>query len=177
MAIFNNSRFSSMAEGTGVVRIHGAKEMEQVLRQLPDYIAKKVLTMALRRAAQPILDEARALAPVGQESKGRVRVRTTKRGKVTVSNYGKLKLNLRIKDISRHRSASATVAVTVGQAFWGMFIEFGTRFFTAKPFMRPAFEVKKIESLNLLGKSLGEEIEKAAKKLAGPYAKSGLRRK
>ena len=170
-------RFQS-PRSPNLLHITGAREMEAVLRQLPDYIAKNVLNKALRQAAEPILDEARALAPVGQESKGRVRLRTSKRGKVSISNYGKLKLNLRIATVPANRTPhSATVVVTVGKAFWGMFVEFGTRLMSAKPFLRPAFEAKKMESLNRLGKSLGDEIEKAAKKLAGPLARSGLRRK
>lgn len=160
------------------VRITGAREMAAVLLQLPHYIAKQALTKALREAAEPILDEARALAPVGQEAKGRVRLRRTKRGKVTISNYGKLKLSLRIANVPANQTPhSATVVVTVGKAFWGLFVEFGTRFMAARPFMRPAFESKKMEALNRLGESLGEQIEKAAKKLAGPLAKSGLRRR
>lgn len=176
MAEFDTSRFSSMAEGTGSVRIHGAKEMEQVLRQLPDYIARKVVLSALRKSAEPILDEARILAPVGKESKGRVRLRQSRRG-VVISNYGKLKLNLKIIDITKYREYSASVAITVSKAFWGMFLEFGTRHQNAQPFMRPAFEAKKMVALNRLGTFLGEEIEKAATKLAGPLAKSGLRRR
>lgn len=160
------------------IRITGAREMAAVLLQLPHHIAKQALTKALREAAEPILDEARTLAPVGQESKGRVRLRRTKRGKVTISNYGKLKLSLRIANVPANRTPhSATVVVTVGKAFWGLFVEFGTRFMSARPFMRPAFESKKMEALNRLGESLGEQIEKAAKKLAGPLAKSGLRRR
>ena len=46
---------------------------------------------------------------------------------------------------------------------------------SARPFMRPAFEAKKMEALNRLGEALGEGIEKAAKKLAGPLSKSGLK--
>lgn len=170
-------RFQSPAS-PNAIRISGAKEMEQLLRQLPQHLAKQVLTKALREAAKPILDEARSLAPVGQEAKGRVRLRTTKRGKVSIDNYGKLKLNLRIANVPANQTPnSATVVVTVGKAFWGMFVEFGTRFMSARPFLRPAFEAKKMEVLKRLGESLGEQIEKAAKKLAGPLAKSGLRRR
>ncbi len=160
------------------VRITGAREMEAVLRRLPGEIAQKALTAALRQAAEPVLDEARARAPVGKESKGRVRFRRSRKGKVTVSNYGKLRPSLRIATVPASRTPhSATVVVTVGKAFWGLFVEFGTRFMAARPFLRPAFEARKMEALNRLGQSLGEQIEKAARKLAGPYAKSGLRRK
>lgn len=151
--------------------------METVLKQLPDYIAKRVVTGALRSGAQVILDEARELAPVGTESKGRVRLRRTKRGKITVANYGKLKLNLRLVNITRQREHSATVAVSVGKAFWGMFLEFGTRFMGKRPFMRPAFESKKHEALLAMREKMAEGIEQAAKKLAGPYLKSGLKRR
>ena len=177
MAKFSYGRFGPSQAAQGV-RLHGAREMEAVLKQLPDYIAKRVVVGALRQAAQPILDEARRLAPVGQESKGRVRLRRTKSGKVSISNYGKLKLNLRIVNVPDKKTEhSATVAVSVGKAFWGMFLEFGTRHMLKQPFMRPAFEAKKFEALNRLGEALGEGIEKAAKKLAGPYLKSGLKRR
>lgn len=153
-----------------LTHIRGAAEMEAVLRELPDYIAKNVLTQALREAAEPILDEARARAPVGQESKGRVRLRTTKRGKVTVANYGKLKLSLRIANVPASQTPhSATVVVTTGKAFWGIFVEFGTRFMRATPFLRPAFESKKMEALSRFGTALGERIEKAAVRLAGRH--------
>jgi len=159
------------------VHIRGAREMEQVLQQLPDYIAKRVVNGALRKGAAVVLDAARARAPVGQESKGRVRLRVTKKGKVSVSNYGKLKLNLRIVNIPPSKTShSAAVAVSVGKAFWGLFVEFGTRFMRARPFMRPAFESTKYQALDVIGKALGEGIEKAAVKLAGPLAKSGLKR-
>lgn len=161
-----------------LTHIRGASEMEALLRQLPDALAKQALTAALREAAKPILDEARILAPVGTESKGRVRLRTTKRGKVSISNYGKLKPSLRIAALpERSTPHSATVVVTTGKAFWGIFLEFGLGNLKGRKmeFMRPAFESKKHEALQRLGKALGTQIEKAAKKLAGPYAKSGLR--
>jgi HK97 gp10 family phage protein len=162
------------------IRIHGAREMEAVLKQLPDYIAKRVVTGALRKAAEPVLEEAQRRSPVGKESKGRVRVRTTKKGKISVSNYGKLKLSWRIVNVPAKRTAhSATVVVTPGKAFWGLFEEFGTRFRKKplKPILRPAFEAKKHEALDRLGQALGDGLEKAAAKLAGPYLKSGLKRK
>lgn len=171
MATFDRSK-------TGSVRIHGADEMAKVLRELPEHIGRRVLVGALRKAAVPILDEARRLAPVGQESKGRVRLRKTKRGKITVANYGKLRLELGIVTIPASKTEhTASVAVSVRKAFWGMFVEFGTRLMAARPFMRPAFEARKYEALDILGKELGAGIERAAKRLAGPYLKSGLRRR
>lgn len=171
-------QFVQPLRSTDTVRIHGAKELEAVLKQLPEHMAKQVVRAALRKAAVPILDEARRLAPVGQESKGRTRLRTTKKGKVTVANYGKLRGELKIITVPDSKSkSSASVAISVGKAYWGMFVEFGTRHQAAKPFLRPAFDAKWRESLDILGRELGTMIERAAKKLAGPYAKSGLRRR
>lgn len=151
-----------------LVRIHGASEMEEILKQLPEELAKRALVSSLRDGATVVLDEARRRAPVGAESKGRVRFRYTKRGKVSVSNYGKLKLNLRLANLSARRTPhSATVVVTVGKAYWGMFVEFGTRKMKARPFMRPAFEAKKMEALDRIGRALGENIEKVSVRLAG----------
>jgi len=147
-------------------KLTGTKEMENVLRQLPAQISQKIVISALKKSAAPILEEARRLAPVGDESKGRMRLRRNKSGKTVVSDYGKLKTNLKITNITKHRLHSATVAVTVGKAFWGMFLEFGTRNQKKTPFMRPAFESKKTESLNMLAKNLRLEIEKAAKRMS-----------
>jgi HK97 gp10 family phage protein len=156
------------------VHILGAKELEAALKQLPEEIAKKVATSAVMAGAKVVLEEARHTAPVGQESKGRVRVRTTKKGNVVISNYGKLKLSLRAIKV-RNSTHSVTVAVTVGKAFWGMFQEFGTSKMRARPWFRPAFDASWPKALDVMGKSLGEGIERAAKRLAGPFRKSGLR--
>lgn len=132
------------------VHIKGAREMEQLLRQLPAAVARQTLVKALRESAEPVLEEARRLATVGTEAKG----------------YGKLKPSLKIVNVPGRLTAhSATVAVTVGKAFWGLFLEFGTRFMSARPFLRPAFEAKKEAALARLGLALGEQIEKAAQRL------------
>ena len=164
---------------TEFIRIDGAKELEAVLKQLPDYIAKNVVRQALRKAAVPILEEARRTAPVGTESKGRTRLRTTKKGKVTVANYGKLRGELKIITVPDSKTqASAAVAVTVGKAYWGVFQEFGTSRMPNprhKGWFRRAFDSKARAALDVLGKELGAGIEKAAVKLAGPLKRSGLR--
>lgn len=164
------------------VHILGAKELEEALKQLPEEIAKKVAINAVTAGAKIVLEAARRNAPVGHESKGRVRMRTTKKGKVVISNYGKLKLNLRISRGNTSRGFnvapsphSITITVNTGHAFWGMFSEFGTSKERARPWFRPAFEESWQKALDVMGKTLGDGIERAAKKLAGPLRKSGLK--
>lgn len=163
------------------ISVSGFKEIEAVLKQMPDYIAKRVVDGALRKAAQPVLEEARQTAPVGAESKGRIRTRRSKSGKVSIDNYGKLRLNLRIMKLrDRQTPYASTVVVTVGQAFWGMFQEFGTKKMPNPPhkgWMRRAFDAKASTAINTLRTELVSGIERAAKRLAGPLRKSGLRSK
>ena len=71
----------------GTMRLEGTREMERVLKQLPERVAKRLVNAALRKAAKPILDEAQRRAPVGTESKGRTRLRRTRSGNVVVSKF------------------------------------------------------------------------------------------
>src|SRR3972149_4455468 len=99
--------------------LHVAREMDAVLKQLPERVAKQVLESAARKGANIITEAVRDRAPLGKEVKGRVRVRTTKKGVLRISNYGKLKLEIKTGKIA-HGPASAQMATTVGKAFWGM---------------------------------------------------------
>jgi len=156
------------------LKLTGLREMENVLRQIPAEMSVKIVTAALKKSAVPILDEARSLAPLGKESKGRTRVRNNKKGNTVVSDYGKLKTSLKIINITKYRPGySATVAVSVGKAFWGMFLEFGTKYMGKKPFMRPAFESKKAAAVSLLAMNLRKELDKSVKRHAKKLARSG----
>jgi len=61
------------------------------------------------------------------------------------------------------------------KGFHAHLIEFGTVKMAARPFIRPAFDQTKGEALKVMGKELGKGVEKAARKLAGSFAKSGLK--
>jgi len=148
------------------VRIRGASEMEALLKKLPEKLSERAVLGALRESAKPVLEEARSRAPVGKQDKGRARVRLTKGGKTRI-DPGTLRDNLKIMTVPRGLSShSASVVVTVGRAFWGMFVEFGTRYIIPRPFLRPAFEARWRESLDRLGKDLGDQIERAAASMA-----------
>jgi HK97 gp10 family phage protein len=151
--------------------IKGLSEMEKVLFQLPQELSKKILINSLKKSAIPILEDARNRVPLGKESKGRIRLRRNKSGNVSIKNYGKLKLELKIVNV-KDTIHSATVAVTIGRAFWGMFLELGTKHISKKPFMRPAFESKKEKALSLLAGMIKLEIEKAAKRIVRKRAKN-----
>jgi len=143
--------------------IHGAKEIEAVLKELPEQVGRNVLNGALMSGANVVVKEARARAPRGKgdtkDAKGR--------------NVGHLFQNIRRKRWKRG-SHSAEVKIGIGAAFWGMFLEFGTSKMAARPWLRPAWDASKEKALAAIGKSLGRGLERAATKLAGKYSKSGL---
>jgi HK97 gp10 family phage protein len=190
------------------VRITGARQLEAVLKKLPHEIRGRVLDAAMRAGGRVLQQELKATAPVGAKPHPK---------------YGHLRDNVRVIRVKRSK-ASAHFAVSVGRAFWAIWLEFGaaphvieprgeklrryvarrrirrdvSRFVkrtlladqgqvfgrkvdhpgvTARPWMRPAFDKVSLRMLDATGKSLGAGIARAARRLAGPYAKSGLRRR
>lgn len=163
-------------------KVHGFREIEATLKQFPLEIQKRALDSALRKGVQPILEEARLTAPWGQEETGRVRLRRSKKGAVSIDNYGKLRLELRVVKISDKLTAYASkMAVSVGKAFWGMFQEFGTRTMPNPPhkgWLRRAFDAKAGEALKRFRDEMAIGIKRAAKRLAPKAARSaGLNRR
>jgi HK97 gp10 family phage protein len=140
-------------------KVEGAKALEDALKLLPERTRGKLLTGAVRAGANLVKKEIKARAPVGAEA--------TKNNR----KYGHLRDNI-IVAMDKTRSA-VTYSVGVGRAFWGRFLEFGTRFMAARPFMRPAFEASRDAAVRKMGDILGKGIEREAAKLAGETKRRG----
>jgi len=154
------------------IEIKGLKELDARLRELPVAIGRRVLSGALRSAALRIQKEAIARAPVSSAD-------VHKKG-------AKLRDSIRTATVAE-ATASATVVIHTGRAYWARFIEFGTknrrlktktimsdgkRFYgvevgaiTAKPFMRPAYDSKVREAIERFGVALGVSLDRAVKRL------------
>jgi len=155
-------------------RILGAKELDRVLQKLPREIADKVLAGALTRGAQPFVKAARAAAPVRQGGGVKKLSKRSSRGRLP----GWLRASIAARRDRAETGASVVVKVGVlGRAFYGMFGEFGTSRQAARPWFRPAWDSTRGAVLTAIGRTLGRGIERAAVRLAGPFAKSGLARK
>ena len=142
------------------VRLEGFAELDKALGELPKATAKNVLKRVLIKAAQPIEDSAVQLAP-----------RLT--GKLADSIIIGTKLTRSQKEspvltADGYRSASKnSVEIYVGTALpRGQFEEFGTMKNHPHPFMRPAWDGHKEESLAIVASLLGAEITKAAERYA-----------
>lgn len=159
------------------IKIEGAKELDAALKALPQNVAKRALIPSLRSGANVLRAEVRSKAPDGPAAPH--------------PKYGQLKDNIRTT--VEKRGDGWTAIVHTGRAFWARFLEFGTaarrvrtrkpgkrpvlsdgkQFFgeevapmPARPFFRPAWDVKGMEVLQRIGQRLGENINKEAERLA-----------
>lgn len=159
------------------VNVLGLKELNAALKELPDRIARNVLRGSVAAGAAVIRKEARDKAPVytGPVSQGHPPPGTLKK-----AVYQK-----QIRELSGLTKQVFFVGVRAGpkvnrktkekdysvDAFYWRWVEFGTGKSPAKPFLRPAFEMKKFEALEAIKKYLAERIPREVEKLPkGPRA-------
>lgn len=131
-------------------RLDGLDELERTLGQLPSAVAKRTTVRVLKEGGEPIAQTARELAP---------------------ERLGDLKesidVSTRLASSQRRefaRESDVEVYVGPGQHPQAITQEFGTFKEPAQPFMRPAWESKKLYALDIIGTLLGISILKAAKR-------------
>jgi len=134
------------------VNVSGLKELNRTLEQLPRKLQDQAVKNAMAAGARKIRDEAKNLVPVrtGTLKENIVVSRTVKKGGKRRSLKGSVVIG--IKDEAR---------------FYAHLIEFGTSQTSAQPFLRPAFDAKHDEALQVIGKKIGDQVEKKARKLSG----------
>lgn len=125
------------------------KSLLKALSAFPKNIQNNVMTGAIRAGANVIRDEAR--------------VRVPKKTKALAKSIVSIK---RRTETRNQVKFSVTPSKGKNKAGWrAHFIEFGTSKMSAKPFLRPAFEVSENKSLdaakNYIAKRIPEEVAKA----------------
>lgn len=154
------------------VQLHGLDQLRNTLKDLPAHLGEKVLRGGLRAGGNVFRKEARNNAPVLQKpaphrKPGTVRdaivVRRSKQEKygvyVSVKPLGKSK-------IKSFKQGGGKSNQNPDDPFYWIFREFGTSSQPAEPFMRPAFEAKKMEALGVVESRLKSRVVAEAKKLA-----------
>lgn len=139
---------------TVTIKIEGLRELDQALGQLPKATAKAALRRVLTEAAEPLARTARQLAPRDEfhlyES-------------IDVST----RLSRRQRGLHKQETSPAFQEMFVGTNNpAGVQQEFGNRRHGAQPFMRPAWDSKKRDTLDHIANSLWGEIEKTAARVA-----------
>lgn len=128
-----------------IVTVVGLKDANRALKQLPD-LAKGEVQAAMDTTAFQVSRAASAAAPISSDgSHGRPR--------------GFLRRS--IQWASRPRSVSAVVGISFDAFYW-KFLEYGTRFMAARPFLRPAADKFRDEHLA----SVQNALTRAGSKMA-----------
>jgi len=127
------------------IKIHGLKELDNNLKQLPFKIQKKVLGGTVRAGANIVKKEAKSKVPI---------------------KTGWLKKNI----IARKKRKSSVYApiYQIGpsnKAWYGRIIEFGSSKMSATPWLRPAFDISGKKVIAKIREILANGIEREAKKL------------
>lgn len=137
-------------------QVLGFKQIEQVLKALPDRLAERELTGAVRAGANVIRKEARARAP-----RGGVSSEMSKK-------FGPLHKKIRTLRIKKTRR-SVEFVVNEGSAWYGALLEFGTKNIAPRPWLTPAFDVSSRPAVQKVFDRLGKGVEKVTKELAGKF--------
>jgi len=139
----------------------GFREAEAILRRMGPRVEHRVLQNATMAGARVMGKNVKADAP--RSAKG-------KRSKAS-ETYKRLFQNIKVKPLRylRKRKGVRGARVSTGNAFWGMFLEFGTRFISARPWFRPAISKSVDSAVNKMKEILGRGIDREAGKLAKEY--------
>ena len=162
-----------------LVKVEGLSELEAALRELPKATAKNTIRRALSKAAQPIADEAAEKIRVQRVDPAiavsKIKFSSGAAGKrafaealargATREEAGQAahQANAEAGDDAKITSGLLVVGPTK-RAFYGF--EFGTVKQAPQPFMRPAWENNKNDSLEIISDELKAEIDKAVARIA-----------
>lgn len=147
------------------VKVEGLRELGAAMQALGNEVAKRIASGMTSAAAGVVRKDAIARAPEHDK------VHTVDGVEVQPGN---LKKNIVRKKVakSKTRLTSEHLVTVRGKrkdgyaARYGRLQEFGTVHHAPQPFLRPAFDSKKMEAIDAMKKTAGRRIEAAAKKAA-----------
>lgn len=142
------------------MQMHGGKELARNLRALPFALTRSIVLGGLTEAGEPM--RAR-MAQLAQREPGKPDI---------ADNIG-ISVANRIGDVgggrweARHDEEHAVAVGPTKFFFYGLFLEYGTIFMRAFPFMRPAFDSTAQTCLTILGRALWIPIRDKAMSFGG----------
>ncbi|OQM77569.1 HK97-gp10 family putative phage morphogenesis protein [Manganibacter manganicus] len=168
-------------------KIEGLADLKRNLEQFKKSTQRGILERALKRAAKPIVEDAKMLAPVDEGDLKRSIGTKVIRSNAGKAAYGKAKRGgasdadavsaaRAANRAAAGRGASALVRVQA-TAPHAIFVEFGTsnRNYPRQPFMGPALRQGERTVPRDIAADLKIEMEKSAKRIAARAAKKGIK--
>lgn len=144
------------------VEVRGLRELSDALKALPKKLERRVLKAALMTGAREIANEAKLRVPFRTGAVRRnIRARP---GRPDQGHNATVIVSVR-KLTGRQISRLKAKGKRVDDPFHWRFVEFGTSKMPARPFMRPAFESKKVSAAHSIKDALKRRIEVEAAKL------------
>jgi len=148
-------------------KVQGLSELSAALKQLPPNIGRNVLRGAAGAGASVIRKEARLRAPIytGPMAEGHPPPGTLKRAILqsqqrALSSLVQQTFHIGVRAGRQNNSNSGG-----RNAYYWRWVEFGTVKMTAKPFLRPAFEVKKQAAVEAIRAYLLQRLPREFQKL------------
>jgi len=165
------------------VRVEGLSGLNAALGELSKSLAKGALRRTLVKAGQPIAQRARSLTPVDSgQLRNSIAVSSklgTTAGKAEFaaamrSGAGLAAATAALRSARRTAAgdgSTAEVYVGAGRLPHAHMVEFGSINNTPQPFLRPAWDEKRGEALDIIKNELGGEIQRTAQRAAARAAK------
>jgi HK97 gp10 family phage protein len=159
-----------------IVQWKGFRELEQNLKMLGSEMHEKGVKLMMSRAAVPMRNEAKINAPILEEPDKRrnrgtlLRAISIWRKRVTryaVTYYVGVRGLSRQKIAKFKRESENSSSDNPNDPFYWRFLEFGTSKMRARPFLRPAFEAKKTESVRVALEEGREFVKRIVQKFHG----------
>lgn len=158
------------------VQIKGLAELNRALAELPPRLARNVLRGSVAAGAAVIRQEAKERAPryAGEVVAGHPPPGTLKRAIYSAQARRLSSLLEQVyhvgvvsgkrAKVGKAKSGKAKSGKSKDAYYW-RFVEFGTVKMAAKPFLRPAFEAKKLEAVEAIRRYMAERIAREANQL------------
>ena len=153
------------------VRVQGLDQLAKALRELPQRVVRNGLRAAVYAGAKVIRDEAKLQAPVAtgdlganQPPPGTLKRSVIMKQITELSGAQKQTFFVTVRHGKKYRKQGKKGTLSQDAWYW-RFVEFGTIKMSARPFLRPAFDMKKHEAVTAIKTRLAQRIEQAAQEL------------
>ena len=153
------------------VQVQGLDQLAKALKELPQRVARNGLRAAVYAGAKVIRDEAKLQAPVAtgdlgadQPPRGTLKRSVIMKQIPELSGAQKQTFFVTVRHGKKYRKQGKKGNLSQDAWYW-RFVEFGTVKMSARPFLRPAFEMKKHEAVTAIKTRLAQRIEQAAQEL------------